>query len=126
MLLKTRNERFLGEKTFGVIVPYVIAFLVYQAVVGLFFDLKGLIRAFFTIDSTYYWYIGYQIFWYFVFYLAVRIKKSLPFKYLILVTAAVLSFVFFNEIRAEQSLSFLFGVLLSDFKTIKIKCRILL
>lgn len=121
--LKRGTSDFWKKKLLGVIVPYVVAFLVYQAVVGLFLNFKGLIRTFFTIDSTYYWYIGYQIFWYFVFYFAVRLKKSLSFKYSILVTAAGLSFVLFNEIRAEQSFSFLLGVLLSDFKEIKAKVQ---
>ena len=121
--LKRGTKDFWKKKLLSVVVPYVVAFLVYQAIVGLFFDFNGLIRAFFTIDSTYYWYIGYQILWYFVFYLAVILKKNLPFKYTILGTAAVLSFVFFNEIRAEQSFSFLLGVLLSDFKEIKSKVQ---
>ena len=121
--LKRGIKDFWKKKLLSVVVPYVAAFLIYAALTGLFLDLDVLVRSFFTVESTYYWYIGYQILWYLIFYLAVCFKKSLALKYTILGVAAVLSFVLFNEIRAEQSLSFLLGVLLSDFKEIKQKMQ---
>lgn len=116
--LKHGTEFFWKKKLLNVVVPYIVAFAVYQALIGLFRDFNGLVRAFFTIESTYYWYIGYQLLWYFALYLAVH-KKSMAYKYTVLGVMAVLSFVLFNEIRAEQSFSFIIGVLLSDYKEIK-------
>lgn len=121
--LKSGTKSFWKKKLLGVVVPYIVAFLIYQALIGLYLDFNGFVRAFFTVDSTYYWYIGYQLLWYLVFYLAVKLKKGLAVKYAVLGVAAILSFVLFDEIRAEQSFSFLLGVLLSDFKQIKQKMQ---
>lgn len=121
--LKQGTRNFWKKKLLSVVIPYIVAFLVYQVLAGLFLDFNKLIRAFLFIEATYYWYIGYQILWYLLFYLAVRFSKSLVYKYIVLSAAAVISFVLLNEIRAEQSFSFLFGVLLSDFKEIKPKIQ---
>ncbi len=115
---------FWKRKILGVLIPYFAIFPLYALLNGQLVILGGdFFKSLFTIESTYYWYIGYQLLWYAVFYPAVRFKKSLALKYTVLGIMAIISFVLFNEIRAEQSISFLLGVILSDFKEIKNKIQ---
>ncbi len=116
-------HNFWKKKICVVILPYIVAFLIHALLNGLFLNPVSLIKEFFAIESSYYWYIWYQFVWYAAFYISVRFKNNMAFKYMILGVAAICSFVFLDAIRAEQSFSFLLGVLLSDFKELKQKMQ---
>lgn len=66
----------------------------------------------------YYWYLDFMLFWYVVFYLLITIPKMYERRYLVLSVISVITFAFCsiigNGLRAEQAVSFLIGVWLSD------------
>ena len=66
----------------------------------------------------YYWYIDFMLFWYLAFYTVIRIPNLYSHRYSILGIASLVVFIagcaFNNGLRAEQAISFLIGVWISD------------
>ena len=64
------------------------------------------------------WYLTYLLMWYIAFYIVMRIPLLRRYKMLIFSVLSIASFIAFAKsepLRAEQSVSFLFGVLLAYF-----------
>lgn len=76
------------------------------------------IKDVFYIDSSY-WYMSYLVWWYVAFYLSTilteRLKKGNTIKIVILLIPAFLSFICLKNHQAEQSFSFLIGVVSSMY-----------
>lgn len=70
------------------------------------------------IEIPYYWYLDFMFFQYMVFYLIITIPKLYTKRYLALCIVSVVTFVWCsctgNGLRAEQAISFLVGVWISD------------
>lgn len=65
------------------------------------------------------WYLQYQMLWYVVFYIVMRISNyftlNLKKRMMFFGLVSIVFFFSLNEIRAEQSLSFFIGILISEF-----------
>lgn len=70
------------------------------------------------IEIPYYWYLDFIFFQYLVFYLIITIPKLYTKRYLVLCVISIVTFIACsytaNGLRAEQAISFLVGVWLSD------------
>lgn len=60
------------------------------------------------------WYLGYQMIWYIIYFMVMSIPNSRKHAICVFIIISLIMFFTFSEIRAEQSLSFVFGVLLSQ------------
>lgn len=110
------------KKLKNVLVPYFVTFLVYITVMHTKLTPTEGILLLLTAKEKhdyYFWYVGYQFYCYFIFYWSIRYSSSYYAKYGVLMIGSVVSFCLFNELRAEQSLSFLLGVLASDCPSVK-------
>lgn len=65
---------------------------------------------------TYGWYLNYLFLWYVLFYAVMRVGLLRRRKMLIFGALTAVMFFVFDEIRAEQSLSFFAGIVFSEFK----------
>lgn len=65
-------------------------------------------------EFPYYWYLDFMFLWYLVFYAVIKIPGAYEKKYWILGVTSLAVFLLGNGIRAEQAVSFLVGVLISD------------
>lgn len=77
------------------------------------------------------WYLQYLFMWYVIFYTVRRIGFLDRHRVIIFIAVSVVCFFTLREIKAEQSLSFLLGIILSEKKDwqerlFRIKCSILL
>lgn len=70
------------------------------------------------IEIPYYWYLDFMFFQYFVFYLIIAIPKLYAKRYLMLCVVSTVTFIgcscMANGLRAEQAISFLVGIWISD------------
>ncbi len=66
--------------------------------------------------KTDYWFVGYIIKWYIIFWIATRFCYN--YRWIVFIVFSIVSFVFFSPLESEQSLSFIFGVFLSEKKNI--------
>lgn len=110
------------KRILAVVVPY-------ASVQTIFFWLENN----FTIDNyfadifllspnhPYGWYLNYLFLWYIIFYIVMKLHIKKEKKLALLAIISVTLFFVCGEIRAEQSLSFFTGILLSEFKSDKIK-----
>lgn len=73
---------------------------------------------------VYGWYLNYLLVWYILFYGVMRIPALRKHKMLLFAAITVLMFFTYDEIRAEQSLSFLAGIILSEYKERRIIKRL--
>lgn len=62
------------------------------------------------------WYLQYIALWYFIFYFVKRIHIFNKNRYILFPLFSIAIFIFSRGLVAEQSLSFVFGIILSDFK----------
>ncbi len=67
------------------------------------------------------WYLQYLLMWYLIFYIVRSIGLSDKYRLIIFGVISVITFFILREIKAEQSLSFFMGVLLSDKKILQKK-----
>lgn len=70
------------------------------------------------IEIPYYWYLDFMVLWYLIFYAVITIPGAYSKRYIILGLSSVLvfavSFLLGSGIRAEQAVSFMLGVVISD------------
>ena len=108
------RKRSLGggycrSKIIRVLIPYAIVSIVV-------ITMQFLTRT--KIEIPYYWYLDFMFFQYLVFYLIIAIPKLYTKRYLVLCVVSVVTFVWCsctgNGLRAEQAISFLVGVWISD------------
>lgn len=69
----------------------------------------------------YYWYLDFVLFWYLVFYAVLKIPGAYEKRYWILGIASGAVFLCGNGLRAEQAISFLLGIWISDHYEIAVK-----
>lgn len=105
------------SKIIRVLIPYVIVSTIMVA-------MQFLVGA--EIEIPYYWYLDFMFFQYIVFYLIIRIPKLYAKRYLVLCIVSAVTFILCtltgNGLRAEQAVSFLMGVWISDnYKKVR-KC----
>lgn len=62
------------------------------------------------------WYLQYLALWYFIFYFVKRTPFFNKNRYILFSLISIAIFIFTRGLVAEQSLSFVFGIILSDFK----------
>ena len=62
------------------------------------------------------WYLNYLLTCYIVFYLVIRVPFLTKHKIIVFTVLSVASFFLLREIKAEQSMSFLTGIALSEYK----------
>ena len=62
------------------------------------------------------WYLSYLLLWYVIFYITRKIKILDRYRVVIFIIVSIILFFTQREIRAEQSFSFLLGILLSEKK----------
>ena len=115
-------SHFWSKRIRGVLIPYLAVFVIY--VIAMHADLtlsEGLLLLFTVKDRPdyYFWYVGYQFLCYGLFYFAVKLSNRRNVKCCVLLIGALMSFIFLNELRAEQSLSFVLGVAASDYQIVK-------
>ena len=100
---------FWLKKVMRVALPYLLWILIFHFVVRL---------SPLTPESTplvpRYWFIEYLIIWYLVFYLAIRLPRRRSLATMLFV--AVIMFFVFDNIKSEQSLSFVAGVATSFYR----------
>lgn len=65
-------------------------------------------------EFPYYWYLDFMLFWYAVYFVVIKIPGTYNKRYWILGVASLAAFLCGSGIRAEQAVSFLFGVWISD------------
>ena len=100
---------FWRKKILRIFVPYTI-FITIKSIVLADFDLKEYLLDIFFIHTSY-WYIGYLIKCYIAFYISSLFSEK--YKISILVLASILSLFLLPGIEAEQSFSFIIGVIAS-------------
>ena len=101
--------RYRNSKIIRVLIPYAIVSLVVITT-------QFLTRT--KIEIPYYWYLDFIFLQYLVFYLIITIPKLYTKRYLVLCVVSIVTFIgcsyTANGLRAEQAISFLVGVWLSD------------
>lgn len=103
------GRRYWKSKIIRVLIPYAIVSLVVITT-------QFLTRT--KIEIPYYWYLDFIFLQYLVFYLIITIPKLYTKRYLVLCVVSIVTFIgcsyTANGLRAEQAISFLVGVWLSD------------
>lgn len=106
---KKKSGGYWKKKVVRVLIPYLIVSMV---VIGL------QILCSFKIEIPYYWYLDFILFWYLVFYLIISIPGMYAKRYWILSVTSIMVFIACtmagSGLRAEQALSFLIGIWISD------------
>ena len=67
------------------------------------------------------WYLQYLFMWYVVFFAVRQIREIDQYREMIFVLVAIITFIMLSEIKAEQSMSFPMGIILSERVKIKDK-----
>ena len=104
--------KYWQKKVCRVLLPYAIVITVMTLTKGnwnplrYFFEVTGI--------KTSYWYIGYQMKWYLIFYLAMMLLPR--YKLTIFAAVSFITFFLLSSLEIEQSIAFTIGVLLSDYK----------
>lgn len=106
---KARGGGYWKSKIIRVLIPYAIVSI---AVITMQFLTRT------RIEIPYYWYLDFMFFQYLVFYLIIAIPKLYTKRYLVLCVVSTVIFLgcscTANGLRAEQAISFLVGVWISD------------
>ena len=106
---KNKLSGFWRKKILRIFVPYTI-FITINSIILAGFDIKKYLLDIFFIHTSY-WYIGYLIKCYIVFYISSLFNEK--YKLPILALGSILSLILLPVIEAEQSFSFLLGVIAS-------------
>lgn len=107
---KNYLNKFWQKKILRIFIPYLIFITTISLINHNSFNILNFIKDIFFI-STSYWYIGYIVKWYIIFYLSSLFNEK--YKYQILIAAAIISFIFLPDLESKQSLSFPIGVAIS-------------
>lgn len=102
---KKKTEGYWKTKIIRVLIPYLIVCIAVISV-QLLYNLK--------MQIPYYWYLDFILFWYIIFYLIIKVPRLYTKRYWILGIAGIVIFIICTGLRAEQALSFLIGIWISD------------
>ena len=108
---------FWKKRFFGVMLPYLLVWLaLIPTSISSYTDIWDIAFDLLTISprAEYFWYIGYQIFWYIVFYFTARLGVPRWARLAIIFGIGTLCFFVLPNIYAEKAFSFAIGVLLLD------------
>lgn len=108
---------FWKKKIKGVLLAWCIIFTLSEFIEGNFFKI-GILRWIgeLTLINTTCWYLQYLFVWYILFYVCHYFLFLQKRHWLVYIIAAIVMFVFWHNIQAEQSLAFMLGILLSEKK----------
>ena len=114
---KNGLKGFWVKKVIKVIMPYILI-QTFVTIVTLQLTTKTVLLDILLIKPTHPlgWYLNYLMMWYLIFYFAFITKVKEKYKIYVIIIISFLLFFVLGEIRAEQSLSFLCGILLSYHK----------
>lgn len=96
------NKRFLR-----VLLPYLTW-------IGFYSALMLLLEKDLSIDGLRYWFVEYILIWYVVFFFA--IKYAFKYRWFVFLLVATLLFFYMPNVQAQQSLSFIVGIAISEKK----------
>lgn len=87
----------------------------YTSFLQVLLDLTGL-------NPQYYlgWYIPYLLFWYTVYFVTKKFVSRLELRYLLWIITGIIIVSMYSMVRARQALSFVIGIVFSDFNGIQI------
>lgn len=112
-----RGHAWWRKRIMSVFIPYLIVQMLF------YWPFHELGIKYFILDITllkplYHndWYLSYLLLWYVIFYITRKIKILDRYRVVIFIILSVVLFFTQTEIRAEQSFSFLSGILLSEKK----------
>lgn len=124
---KVGEKNWWRKRFWAVFIPY---FLVQCLFYWPFhsFEIVEFIKDITMIEPKYHngWFLNYLLVWYFCYYFVMRVDLLRNRKIVIFTTLSLLMFFSLPEIKAEQSLSFLIGVIISEKKDLIkgfIKCE---
>lgn len=116
----TGGAKWWRKRFISVVVPYVfIELICYWSIHKI--SIYEMVLDALCIKPLYHngWYLQYQMLWYVVFYIVMRISNyftlNLKKRMMFFGLVSIVFFFSLNEIRAEQSLSFFIGILISEF-----------
>lgn len=102
---------FIAGKLIKIWLPFAI-FILVVALLQENFDFKEILFSIFSVSPRQYWYVHHLLRCYFVFWIAYRFAYR--YRWAILITFSIYTFVGMRPINAEQCLSFPLGILLSE------------
>jgi len=112
--IKKSGEKYWKNKLLKIFIPYAILETILIPCYGKFSISSYLLDI--TCISPHYWYLQYQLLCYIVFYLLIKIPKAYNYRYIVLAFFSVGTFLFGTSLQAEQAISFIIGVWISDNK----------
>jgi len=108
-------DKFWSRKIIKLWLPYSIVLILIYLLTN-----KKIVSFEFLLDITFinssFWYMSFLIYNYAIFYFTHSCKFIKKYKYIILIIFNIIIFVSCPNIMAEQSLSFLTGIIISDYK----------
>lgn len=102
---RKKTEGYWKTKIIRVLIPYLIVSIVVTSVEFLCGS---------KVEIPYYWYLDFILFWYIIFYLIIKVPRLYTKRYWILGIAGIVIFITCSGLRAEQAISFLIGIWISD------------
>lgn len=99
-------------KIVRVLIPYAIVITILSVVYGNMRPIKYILEI--TGVSTSYWYVGYQMKWYLIFFITMLLLPK--YRLTIFAVMSVIMYFTLGGLEIEQSGAFLIGILLSDSK----------
>lgn len=111
-------DHFWKKRIVGTLLPFILIFILalplkqYATVWDFVLDILCIK----PIGTTYFWYIGYLFLWYVIFYLYTRINICETVKIIALGLICIAMFLFFENLLAEQTFSFVIGCIWFRYK----------
>lgn len=105
-------SKYWQKKIIRVLLPYAIVITALTFAGGHFNLSKYLLEI--TGIKTSYWYIGYQMKWYLIFFLTMMLLPK--HRLAVFMAASFIMFFLLGSLEIEQSVAFTIGVLMSDYK----------
>lgn len=104
-------SQYWKKKFLHVFFPWILIFFIFQ------YDFTQLdiptILGNITLIKPIPWYLQYQLLWYVIFYIIHRFDLIKRYEYLIYALAALCIFFFGGDLQAEQSITFILGIMIS-------------
>lgn len=101
------------KKILHVFIPWILVYFFFQFNYSRF-DIWNVLGNITLIDPIP-WYLQYLLLWYVVFYITHKIYILERYKYLIYAIVAICVFFFWGDLQAEQSITFIIGVVMSHY-----------
>lgn len=108
-------DSFWKNKISKIWIPYLIVLLVLSILKFPDINWQNLLLEIIGINSRF-WFISFLLYNYLIFYVCCKSSEIYKYRYVLFGAFAVCIFLFDNRIRGEQSLSFVSGIILSDYK----------